>query len=266
MAQRRIYNTRSPEQLFPNREQRLSTRRRAAAQVFGLYLPLLSDIDVPLKHAVKDTTQLLSRVRRGGSAEIVPNNNFGMTFAQHSTVNRSMRNMLGQGFVLENFINHLQDAPVAVGASSIEVPVMGFDWKGNGNRKLAAVIDTGSLAFSALVDQAVEIEGVLDKERGSNNLEVATPNHVTVARYGHPGDGMSLSRGHRADVAERFHEIFVEHNDGAPLTLTLGSLVVGKHYNQAFAGMDLFPEIPPFSEFALDETLLEEWDLEPALV
>lgn len=265
MAQHRKYNIRSPEQLPPDREQRMSTRRRAAAQVFGLYLPLLADIDMPLKHAVKDTTQLLSRVRRGPSAELVANNNFGMTFAQHAAVNRNMRNMLGQGFVLENFIGHLQDAPVAVGAKSIEVPVSGFGWKGNGNRKLAAEIDLGSLAFSALVDQAVEIDAVLGKERGSNNLEVATPDHVTVARYGHPGDGMSLSRTHRAEVAERFHEIFLEHNDGAPLTLTLGSLVVGQHYNQPFAGMELIPEIPPYSEYSLDDELYR-WDLEPELV
>lgn len=265
MAQHRKYNIRSPEQLFPDREQRTSTRRRAAAQVFGLYLPLLSDIEAPLGHAVKDSAQLLSRVRRGPSAEIIANNNFGMTFAQHAAVTRNIRNMLGQGFVLENFIGHLQDAPVAVGAQSIEVPIYGFDWKGNGNRKLAAEIDTGSMAFSALVDQAVEIEGVLDKERGSNNLEVATPNHVTVARYGHPGDGMSLSRKHRAEVAERFHEIFVEHYDGEPLTLTLGSLVVGQHYNQPFAGMELVSEIPPFSEYSLDDELLG-MDLEPEFV
>lgn len=266
MAQRRIYNTRSPEQLFPNREQRLSTRRRAAAQVFGLYLPLMTDIEAPLKHAVKDTTQLLSRVRKGGSAEIAANNNFGMTFAQHAAVNRNIRNMLGQGFVLENFIGHLQDAPVAVGARSIEVPIAGFDWRGNGNRKLAAVVDMGSQAFSALVDQAVEIDGILERERGSNNLEVATPEHITVARYGHPGDGMSLSRKHRGEVAERFHEVFLEHNGGdEPLTLTLGSLVVGQHYNQPFAGRHLIPEIPPFSEFSIDDELFD-WDLEPELV
>lgn len=265
MAQHRKYNIRSPEQLLPDREQRTSTRRRAAAQVFGLYLPLLSDIEAPLNHAVRDTTQFLSRVRRGDSADVVPNNNFGMTFAQHATINRGMRNMLGQGFILEHFINHLQDAPVAVGAASIEVPIYDFGWKGNGNRKLAAEIDTGSEAFMALVDQAVEIDGVLGKERGSNNLEVATPNHVTVARYGHPGDGMSLSRKHRAEVAERFHGIFLEHNGGESVTLTLGSLVVGQHYNQPFAGMDLIPEIPPFSGFSLDEELLG-LEYEPELV
>ncbi len=262
MAQHRKYNIRSPEQLQPDREHRASMRRRAAAQVFGLYLPLMSDIDVPLSHAVKDTSQLLSRIRRGPSAALYPNDNFGMTFAQHATVNRNMRNMLGQGFVLEHFINHLQDAPVAVGAASIEVPISGFAWKGNGNRKLAAQLDMGSLAFRALVDQAVEIEGVLVNERGNNKLEVATPDHVTVARYGHPGDGLSLSRKHRGLVAERFHEIFVEHNDGEPLSLRLGSLVVGEHYNQPFAGMDLIPEIPAFSELSFDDELLE-LDLEP---
>lgn len=246
MAQRTIYNNRGPE-LVANREHRLSTRRRAAAQAFGLYLPLLSDIQTPLRHAIKDATGMMDRTRRGPHGGLAPNDNFGMTFAQKNMVTRNMRNMLGQGFIIKHLIEHLQDSPVAVGAAFIEVPVAGFDWKGRGSRKLAAQFDTESLAYGALLEQAVEIGTILDEERGTNNMEIAIPDHVTVATYGHPGDGMSLSRRHRQEVAERFMGIFVEHSGADPVAMRLGSLVVGSHYNQPFDGLELVPEIPPFT-------------------
>lgn len=257
MAQRTIYNNRGPE-LVANREHRLSTRQRAAAMAFGLYLPLLTDVHEPLQHAIKDTSRMMDRVRRGPHSELRPNDNFGMTFAQRNMVTRNMRNMLGQGFVIRHLIEHLQDSPVAVGAAYIEVPVEGFDWKGRGSRKLAAQFDTGSLAFRALMDQAVEIGTILDDERGTNNMEIAVPDHVTVATYGHPGDGMSLSRRHRAEVADRFMDIFVEHSGEEPVAVRLGSLVVGAHYNQPFEGLELVPEIPPFTlEYGAGLTAME---------
>lgn len=265
MAQHRKYNIRSPEQLPPDREHRASTRRRAAAQVFGLYLPLLTDIEVPLSQAIKDTSQTLARIRKGPSSALNPNDYFGMTFAQRTQVNRNMRNMLGQGFVLRHFVDHLQNSPVAVGAEYIDVPVAGFTWKGKGNRKLAAELDFDSLAFRSLCTQAAEIADIVSNERGTNNLEVAIPDHVTVATYGNWGDGMSLNRKHRGIIAEQFDEIFLSHNDDVPLTMRLGSLVVGGHYCQPFEGMDLIPSLPPFSEPTLDEELLE-LDFEPALV
>lgn len=246
MAQRKIYNVRGPE-LVADKEQRLSTRRRAAALAFGLYLPLLSDIQAPLKHAIKDATGMMDRTRRGPHGDLAPNDNLGMTFAQRNVVTRNMRNMLGRGFVIKHLIEHLQDSPVAVGAAFIEVPIEGFAWEGKGGRKLAAQFDTTSLAYQAILDQAVEIGEVVNAERGTNNLEIAIPDHVTVATYGHPGDGMSLSRKHRQEVAQRFFGVFEEHSGIDPVHMRLGSLVVGAHYNQPFEGLELVPEIPPFT-------------------
>ena len=263
MAQHKKYNIRSPEQLPPDREHRASVRRRATAQVFGLYLPLLTDIEAPLGQAIKDTAQTLTRVRRGPSSELRPNNNFGMTFAQRMQVNHNMRNMLGQGFVLQHFVDHLQASPLAVGAEYIDVPISGFAWKGKGNRKLAAQLDIGSRAFKFLCAQAVEIADVVSNERGTNNLEVAIPDHVSVATYGDWGDGLSLSRKHRGKIADQFSDIFMKHNDDLPLTMRLGSLVVGEDYG-AFDGLELTSSLPPFSEPTLDEELLD-LDYEPAL-
>jgi hypothetical protein len=259
MAKHQKYNIRSAEQLRPNREERPSTRQRATRNAFGLYLPLLTDVGQPLGVAIKNAAGFLAEERRGPSAELMPNDNFGMTFAQHDQVARAMREMLGHGFVLAHMIEKLQAASAAMG-NEVEVPISGFAWEGAGRRKLAAQFAEGSVALDALRRQASAIQDALGEVRGAGRIEVRQPDHVRVATYGHPRDGMSLSRQHRADVAAIFHDEF-SSGQGAPLTLTLGSLVVGRSY-QSFDGLELTPTPQVDATLELIDSTLA--DFEPA--
>jgi hypothetical protein len=239
MAQRRIHNIRTANELPADRESRPSVRRRAERVSFGLYLPLRSEIELSLGGAVKDATDFMAEQRRGPSAEIHPHDDFGLTFVHRRLVSFSIRDMVGQGFTIAHLVEALQAAPDAVGYEGLEVPISDFSWVGTGRRKLAARIDEGSVAFGALCHQAAAIEETVGKVRGGSNVDVRMPDHVSLATYGRPRDGMSLSRAHRGDVAAIFHDRLLSDQGNDQLTFKLGSLVVGTSYSQPFEGMEL---------------------------
>jgi len=258
MAHHTNYRTRS--RLPANQETRGSAVRRARETAFGLYLPLMTDIEATVGIAAKEAAELLDVVRNGATADLRIRDDFGATFAHRQQVRGDIGNMLGRGFELPRMVAALQESPVAVGGEAITVPITGFEWSARGeHRKLMAVFDERDIAVAAIHFQAEAICSVLDGVRASE-VEVGYPDHVSVAMYGHRRDGMNLSTDQRDMVASTFTDVFARHHIGS---LTLGHLVVGSSYSVPLSESTV---LYPASEmdFIGDEELAEMYAMAAA--
>ncbi len=206
-------------------------RRRSSQEAFGIYRPLTVESEWQvrdvLEGAIPEIAAHLSKYRRS-SAVANAMYEMGVTFVEQNKVRKAMRSgLLQRGFEPHRMAQGME-YQVNRTRPTIEVPFEGFSWYGRGDRKLAARLSLDAESFEEL---AVQKESVRELLRRANapELEVQTPDHVTILKYGSAYDGEQLGardqRAVRHIVRDHFRESGIE-------TLTLGGLVLGDSYSQ----------------------------------
>lgn len=218
-------------ELPANREDRINYKRRSGQESFGVYRPLTLESELQVRSvlagAIPAIAQHLNR-SRVSSADTNQMQEMGVTFLERGKMERALRKgWLRHGFEPQRMKAGIEDhlntfAPV------VEVPLDGFGWVGRGNRKLSAWLDVGSDVFEELEQEKESVKELLTRANAPE-LEVYTPNHLTVLQYGFIRDGQDLGARDQKEVRRIVHNHFLESGVD---TISLGSLVVGETYSQ----------------------------------
>lgn len=214
-----------------NREERMSFKRRSTHEAFGIYRPLTVESELQIRGvlagAIPEIAKHLNRYRVS-SAEANPMSQMGVTFLERGKVQRALR----KGWLRHGFEPHRMTAGFETHADSfapvVEVPLDNFGWVGRGNRKLSAWLDTTSDVFEELEQEKESVKEVLT-HANAPELEVQTPNHLTILQYGFIRDGQDLGARDQKVVRHIVRDHFLESGID---TVLLGGLVVGDSYSQ----------------------------------
>jgi len=214
-----------------NREDRMSYKRRSGQEAFGIYRPLTPESELQVRNvlagAIPEIAKHLERYRFS-SAEAKPMNEMGVTFLEKGKVQRALRKgWLRHGFEPHRMTSGLENH-VSSFSPTVEVPLDNFGWVGRGNRKLSAWLDTTSDVFEELEQEKESVKEILT-HANAPELEVYTPNHLTILQYGFIRDGQDLGARDQKVVRHIVRDHFIEHGVD---TVSLGGLVVGDSYTQ----------------------------------
>ena len=212
------------DNLPPNKERRRSLGNKQP-QAFGAYrqLTLWSNTEMLTAAAViaGEMTEYAGQARPNASA-FQPLGRMAVTFVEFGSVRKAMNlGGLKEGLALGRKVQQIE-------TPDMNVPFIDVEWYGSGDRKLVAILDRDSDAFTELRETAEAIESVFQETPGPLPV-VRVPDHLTFLRYGHSRDGQPLNlrqKNYFADMAiTRLDEKNIK-------SVTLGGLVIGEGYER----------------------------------
>lgn len=221
------------------KENRIASRKDQQERVallneikpFGIYRPLLvesyQEVASAALIAARDSGYYLQNARklRNDHGPIVMNGDMGLTFMGYQAMRHGLEDAVkNNGLNPTELISDLDQ----IHTPEISIPISGFEWVGDGRRRLVGRFAIDSMAREELDYQRIQIDQCLDKHNVAKRpLE---PDHVSLVRYGKRGDKQDLNSRHRREVANIFEETFQENNIGH---FILGQMNIGTSYSRS---------------------------------
>lgn len=212
-----------------NQEGRSTYKRRAKQHGFGVYRPLTDEssqlVWEVLGKAKEDIKSFFGHYRHGPAELAVPVE-MGVTFVPRRKVGRALRHGLLERLELARLIERIESHNEDQGVA-LDVTLTHTDWYSDQERKLVYCF-TESEGKGELEREANLIGRMLGDSK-AHELDVLTPDHLTLMKYGHARDGRDLSRDHKDTVGEIVETHF---RQAEVQELYLGRLVIGDSYSQ----------------------------------
>lgn len=219
--------------LHPNQETRPSNMARLYRERYGFYRPLgessINGLVQVLESAKVEIDEYLTKAKPEDDINLELYQDFGVTFVKQRRVGRQLFQAISGGFTMGRAIERLENKG-GVSDRCLDVPIdpEKFGWSPVRPYRKAIARFATSKALDELFEEKEIIDGVLS-EFGFKGV-VDNPDHLTLYKYGNPGEGSNLNRIQKRRVAKIIGEHFVAQKFEV---VTLKPLNVGPSYNEA---------------------------------
>lgn len=221
--------------LESNKRQRRNADR-AHENRFGIYRPATSSTEHILGSFAASASELgedyLAKVREYSAPLNPSEDGHGITIVPVRVLRKRLATAIRHGFEMHRMISRLEDH---FSESPIELQIGHIAWLGitpemkKDKRHLAFDFeDTEGRAV--LEEQYAVIAEQLAKEGLYNIVNEPTNMHMTILRYGRPGDGMQIGKRHASLLAEKIEDLRQEQGIS---TVRVEPIIVGPTYHVA---------------------------------
>jgi len=216
-----------------NQEHRLSRKKRVWQDAFGIYRPLTPESNEQVVEAVtkarKDIVAFFAEYRNSPAELVIPAET-GVTFLSRTLVRHALGRGLVERFEAVELGRNLERLGAKPGQkpADFDVQLADTDWTTRAGRKLVYRFAENTPGERRLGAESKILQQALDGAK-AGELPVEQPDHITLMKYGVPGDGRDLSVEHKQEVSHIVERHFSEAGIGS---VALDRLVIGPTYNE----------------------------------
>lgn len=215
------------------RERRL--KERAYENRFGIYRPATELSERALGSFALSASELgeryLSQVKSISAPLFTSNDGHAVTIVPLRVVRRRIAQGLRNGFEMHRVIskleNQLTEYPVPLSVKGMSWLAITPEMRKDKRHLVLEFEDTEEKA--KIEEQYAYIEEILAKEGLYDIVNNPLNMHMTVLRYGHAGDHLSLSKNHSANVLEKIESY---RQDIGLTEVSLEPIIIGPTYHK----------------------------------